>query len=292
MKPAAFDYYAPASVDDALARLSELGDEGKVLAGGQSLVPMMNMRLATPGGLVDIGGIDELNSIEVDADTVTVGANVTAEQLRTHTAAIEACPLLRQGLDHVSHRVIRNRGTVVGSLVHADPAGEMPGVFALLDAEIEIRHRDHTRTVTGSELFLGALEADVGEGELATKARFPVTPERTGSAFHELSRRHGDYALAGVAALVAVDADATLATARLAVIGVADRPVVLDLTEPLQQRRPDDLEAAVKLVREHLDPVSDIHGSADYRRHLAGVLAVRALTEAAGNARSRERSVT
>lgn len=291
MKPAAFDYFAPESVDDALAHLWELGDQGKVLAGGQSLVPMMNMRLATPAALVDIGRIDELNHIEVSADAVTVGANVTAEQLRTHTAAIEACPLLRQGLDHVAHRVIRNRGTVVGSIVHADPAGEMPGVFALLDAELELRHRDRTRTVTGSDLFLGALEADVREGELATFARFPVSPPRTGSAFHELSRRHGDYAIAGVAAVVTVEADAKLATARLAVIGVADRPVVLDLTEALQRRAPDDLEAAAKLVREHLEPTDDIHASAHYRRHLAGVLAVRALTEAAEGATSREGSV-
>ncbi len=293
MKPATFDYHAPRHVDEALQLLAELGEEGKVLAGGQSLVPMMNLRLATPSALVDISRLPELSDIEVEDGRITVGAAVTAERLRTHAAATAACPLLRQALDHVAHRVIRNRGTVVGSLAHADPAAEMPAVFALLGGELEVRRHDGQRHVTGEDLFLGALEADVHEGELATSVTFPVSPPRTGTAFHELARRHGDYALAGVASVVTLDDQEAVASARVAVIGVADRPVVVDVSEPLRGQQPDGLDAAAAadLLREQIDPSGDIHASASYRRHLSGVLAGRALTEAAAAAATQTEEV-
>lgn len=286
MKPPVFAYHVPEDVDDAIRLLGELGEDAKVLAGGQSLVPMMNMRLATPSALVDISRLPELSDIEVAGDAITIGAAVTSERLRTDAGATAACPLLRQALDLVAHGVIRNRGTAVGSLVHADPAAELPAVFALLGGQIELRSANGTRTLTGSELFLGALQSAVEEGELATSVRFPALPEHTGSAFHELARRHGDYALAGVAATVSLDADANVADARAVVIGVADRPVVIELGETLRGQPRDALEvsAAIDHLREGIDPSSDIHASGSYRRHLAGVLAGRALTDAAARA--------
>lgn len=286
MKPSPFTYHAPSDVDGALGLLDELGEDAKVLAGGQSLVPMMNLRLATPSALIDISQLPELRDIEVEEQQVTVGAAVTSERLRTHAAATTACPLLRQGLDLVAHAVIRNRGTVVGSLIHADPAAEMPAVFALLGAKIELRSRQGTRTVTGGDLFVGALQSDLREGELATSASFPAFPPRTGSAFHELARRHGDYALAGVAALVGLDEAGRVATARAVVIGVADRPVVVDLGDTLEGQAADhlDVTVAVERLRGSIDPSGDIHASAAYRRHLAGVLAGRALVDASARA--------
>lgn len=283
MKPPPFTYHVPEDIDAAVTLLSELGEDAKVLAGGQSLVPMMNMRLATPSALVDISRLPELSDIEVGVDTITVGAAVTSERLRTHVAATTACPLLRQALDLVAHGVIRNRGTVVGSLVHADPAAELPAVFALLDGRIELRSTSGTRTLTGGELFLGALQSAVREGELATSVTFPVLPEGTGSAFHELARRHGDYALAGVATTLHLDGDGNVEAARAAVIGVADRPVVLDLGETLRGQPRDrlDVTAAIERLRGGIDPSDDIHASGSYRRHLAGILAGRALRAAA-----------
>jgi aerobic carbon-monoxide dehydrogenase medium subunit len=290
VKPPAFDYHAPEDLDTALALLGELGEDGKVLAGGQSLVPMMNLRLATPAALVDITRIRELDHLEVDDDTVTVGATVTHEQLRTDRAAAASCPLLRQALDLVAHGVVRNRGTAVGSLTHADPAAELPAVVALLDARVELASSHGTRTVTGLELFLGSMEADVRDDEVATAAVFPVIPARTGTAFHELARRHGDYALAGVATTVTLDDDARISGARAAVIGVADRPVVVDLGAALSGQAHDALDVAdaVGHLREQLDPGDDIHATGSYRRHLAGVLCGRAIVEAAARAASSE----
>ena len=286
MKPPAFAYHVPEDVETAVGLLERVGDEGKVLAGGQSLVPMMNMRLATPAALVDITRLGELGDIEVGEDTVTVGAAVTAERLRTHAAATGACPLLRQALDLVAHGVIRNRGTVVGSLAHADPAAELPAVFSLLDGHLELRSRSGVRTVTGPELFLGVLHSDVRDDELATAVTFPALPARTGTAFHELARRHGDYALAGVATMVTLDDDASISAARAVVIGVADRPVVIDLGDTLHGQSHDalDTDDAVGHLREQIDPADDIHASGRYRRHLAGVLCARALADSVARA--------
>jgi len=283
VKPPVFAYHAPEDVDDAVRLLGELGEDAKVLAGGQSLVPMMNMRLATPSALVDISQLAELSDIEVAGDTITIGAAVTAERLRTHAGAIAACPLLRQALDLVAHGVIRNRGTAVGSLVHADPAAELPAVFSLLGGRIDLRSTSGSRTLAGSELFVGALQSAVEEGELATSVSFPALPGDTGSAFHELARRHGDYALAGVATTVSLDTDANVADARAVVIGVADHPVVVELGETLWGQPHDALEvsAAIDRLRESIDPSDDIHASGNYRRHLAGVLTGRALGDAA-----------
>lgn len=282
MKPAAFAHHAPRSLDEALATLADLGGDGKVLAGGQSLVPLMNMRLATPAALVDIERLDDLDTVTVDADGVTVGAR--ARQARVHRSddVHDAVPLLRQALDLVAHPVIRSRGTVVGSLVHADPAAELPAVLALLEGTVEVVSTDGRRTVAAADFLRGPLESDVHPGELAVAATFPRSAPGTRSAFVELARRHGDYALAGVAVTVTTDDDRHVTAARAAFIGVSDTPPVVDLTDALAGQADDalDLDAARQLADGALDPDDDIHATGAYRRHLAGVLLGRALDQA------------
>lgn len=286
MKPSAFAYHAPESVDEALATLAELGDDGKVLAGGQSLVPMMNMRLAAPAALVDIERLDDLDRIEVTADHVRVGARVRHSRLHRDAEVQAAIPLVRQALDWVAHPVIRNRGTSLGSIVHADPAAELPGVLVLLGGHVELATADGTRTVTGEDFIVGPLESDIRPGELATAVVLPRTPPRTGSAFVELSRRHGDYAVAGVAVTVAVDDDRHVTGARAVFIGVGDTPIVFELGATLSGQAADaiDVDAARELAVANLQPDADIHATAEYRRHLAGVLLGRALEQAAQHA--------
>ncbi|MGL5818598.1 MAG: FAD binding domain-containing protein, partial [Phycicoccus sp.] len=205
MKPAPFTYHAPRTVPETLDVLTRVGADGKVLAGGQSLVPLLTMRLAAPGHLVDIGGVDGLGTIAVDERWVRVGALVRHAGLERSAAADTALPLLRQAVQHVAHPAIRNRGTTVGSIVHADPAGEMPAVLALTGGVVEVAGTRGVREVASSEFFLGALETSLMPDELVVAARFGRFPRGTRTAFMESSRRSGDYALAGVA--VAVEAD-------------------------------------------------------------------------------------
>jgi aerobic carbon-monoxide dehydrogenase medium subunit len=286
VKPPAFAYHAPESVEAALATLGELGADGKVLAGGQSLVPMMNMRLAAPAALVDIERLDELDRLEVTAEHVRVGARVRHARLRADDEVAAAIPLLRQALDWVAHPVIRNRGTSLGSIVHADPAAELPAVLALLGGHVEVARSGATRDVAAADFLVGPLESDVRAGELATAVLFRRPPPGTGSAFVELSRRHGDYALAGAAVTVTVDADRRVTDARAAFIGVADTPAVVELADVLGGCAADDLDldAARVLATAGLEPDGDIHATAAYRRHLAGVLVGRGLEQAVQHA--------
>jgi aerobic carbon-monoxide dehydrogenase medium subunit len=283
VKPAPFAYHAPESVDEALAILAELGDDGKVLAGGQSLVPLLNMRLAAPAALVDIERLDALDTVEVTDAHVRVGARVRHSRLHRDDQAAAAVPLLRQALDWVAHPVIRNRGTSLGSIVHADPAAELPAVLALLGGEVEVAAATGTRTVAASELFLGPLESDVRAGELATAVTFPRLPAGSRTAFVELSRRHGDYALAGVGVRLTLDDDRHVTAAAATLIGVTDTPPVIDLSAALTGQAVDalDLAAAREVVDGVVEPDADIHATAEYRRHLTGVLLGRALTTAA-----------
>lgn len=286
MKPSPFAYSSPTSLDDALAVLDEVGDDGKVLAGGQSLLPILNMRLAAPAHLVDINRVEGLSFVRVEDGGVRVGALARHTEVERDPSAYDALPLLRQALALVAHPVIRNRGTTVGSLAHADPCGEMTAVLALLEGTVEVARRDATRTVAAADFFVGPLESALEPGELAVSAFFPRLPERTGTAFVEVARRHGDYAMCGLAAAVTLDGDGRVSRARAAYISVAPTPLVLDLTEPVRGQRVDaaDWAAAADLARERVDPEGDIHATADYRRHLAGVLTRRALGEAAGRA--------
>ncbi|HLN76808.1 MAG TPA: xanthine dehydrogenase family protein subunit M [Nocardioidaceae bacterium] len=285
MKPPPFTYHRPHTVEEAVQILAGLGEDGKVLAGGQSLVPLMSMRLSAPANLVDVNHLPDLDTVEVTSTQVRVGALARHSRVEKDAAAYAAIPLLRQGLSNVAHPTIRNRGTTVGSIVHADPAAEMPAVLVLLDGAVELRSVEGTREVPAGEFFVGAMESAVRPGELAVAATFRRPPDGSGSAFVELARRRGDYAMCGVGAVVTTEVGGALTSARVALIGVGDQPVLVDVTEALTgsgggfQR--DGLR---ELVDERIDPEGDIHATAEYRRHLAHVLTARALDEAHGRA--------
>jgi aerobic carbon-monoxide dehydrogenase medium subunit len=275
VKPPPFGYSRPESVDEALSTLAALGPDGKVLAGGQSLLPILSMRLAAPHHLVDINRLTELDYVRIDASTVRVGALARHARVLADTAARVAQPLLAQALRLVAHATIRNRGTTLGSFVHADPSGEMTAVLVLLGGSVRVASKSAQRDVPAHEFFLGPLESAVAPGELALEASFPVLGPRSGTAFVEVSRRQGDYAVCGVGALVELDRDGALSSARTAYLSVSATPLVLDVSEA-----GDDFAAAAALAREQVNPEADIHATADYRRHLAGVLTERALREA------------
>jgi carbon-monoxide dehydrogenase medium subunit len=284
VKPSPFVYTAPESLDGALAVLSDIGGDGKILAGGQSLLPILNMRLAAPAHVVDINRIAELAYVRVEPDAVRIGALARHADVEHDAGAYDVLPLLRQALRLVAHPVIRNRGTTVGSLAHADPSGEMTAVLALTGGSVTAAREGATREVEAADFFLGPLESSLEPGELAVAARFPLFPQRSGTTFVEVARRHGDYAVCGVAAVVTLDEGGTVLSARTAYISVSHTPLVLDLTEAVagQEVRRADWAAAGDLAGQQVDPEPDIHATADYRRHLARVLTGRALAEAAG----------
>lgn len=281
MKPPPFGYHAPRSLDEALAALAA-DPAGKVLAGGQSLIPLLNMRLAAPSALVDINRVGELDTLRAGDEGVRVGALARHARVERSDEAAAVQPLLRRALRHVAHPVIRNRGTVVGSLAHADPAAELPAVLAVLGGTVEAASAGGRRTIPAEAFFRGPLECALAPGEIAVAAFFPAAPPRTGTAFAETARRHGDYALTGVAAVVTLEEDLRVAAARAGYLGIAATPLVLDLTGPAGAG--GDWAAAAALVRERIEPEADIHASADYRRHLTGVLTERALRAAAADA--------
>lgn len=282
MKPSPFVYSAPRSLAEALDLLAGLDGEGKVLAGGQSLIPILNMRLAAPAHLIDINRIAELSYVRVEDAGVRVGALARHAEVENDEAAYDVQPLLRQALRLVAHPVIRNRGTTVGSLAHADPSGEMTAVLTLTGGSIELARRGSTRTVSAEDFFLSPLESALEADEIATSALFPAAPPRTGTAFEEVARRHGDYAMCGVAAMVTLGEDGAVRSARTSYISVGDTPDVLDLTDAVAGRAPPEAPwgEAGREAMEQVDPEPDIHASADYRRHLVGVLTERALRAA------------
>jgi carbon-monoxide dehydrogenase medium subunit len=285
VKPPPFRYSRPESVADALALLEP---ESKVLAGGQSLVPLLSMRLAVPEHLVDINRLAELSYVEVADGAVRVGALARHAEVLASPAAAAAQPLLRKALRWVAHPAIRNRGTTLGSLVHADPAGEMPAVLALLGGTVRVASTAGERTIAVSEFFLGPLESAVQADELAIEAQFPVLAAAgAGTGFAEISRRRGDYAVCGVAALAWLSTDGRVGGAAAAYLSVGPVPVVLDLTEAVAGAAADAaaFPAAADLARERLRPAPDIHATAAYRRQLAGVLTERALLAALAEAR-------
>ncbi len=282
MKPAPFAFLRPSTLEEALAALA--GEQGaKVLAGGQSLVPLLSMRLAAPSMLVDINALPDLGHIEIDEAGVRIGALARHAEVLASAEAAEAQPLLAMALSHVAHPTIRNRGTTVGSLVHADAAAEMPMVLRLLGGSVDVASVRGRRTIPAAELFAGPLESTLAHDEIAVEAFFPALPVGAGVAFEEIARRHGDYALVGVAALVELDGEG-VGRARLGYVSVSDVPVVVDVTNSL-----DDPTAAALA---ELEPADDIHASADYRAHLVKVLTTRVLAAAIDHARSRAGRVT
>ncbi|RIQ12029.1 FAD binding domain-containing protein [Jiangella rhizosphaerae] len=291
MKPAGFTYHRPVTVDDAVAVLAEVGPAGKVLAGGQSLVPLLNMRLAAPEHLVDINRLSGLAYVRADGDGVTVGALARHADVERDETAYAVLPLLRETLRHVAHPTIRNRGTTVGSIAHADPAGELTAVLALLGGTVTLRRAGGQRTVAAADFFTGPMSTCADAGELVTSVTFPVPEGRTGAVWTEVARRHGDYAVCGTGVVVTLDDDLRVAGARAAYVSMGPEPVVVDLTEAVAGAMYDDAgwPAAGRLAAGLLEPDDDIHATAAYRRHLAEVLTARALREAAGRAAGGQR---
>jgi CO/xanthine dehydrogenase FAD-binding subunit len=280
MKPAAFEYVVADSVEAAVAALA--AGDAKIIAGGQSLVPMLNFRLLRPATLVDINRIPGLAFIRDNGEAITVGALTRHHQLETSPVIAQHFPVLTEAMTHVAHLAIRNRGTIGGSLSHADPAAELPMMAVLLDAELRLVSASGTRTVASRDFFLDALTVDLAEGEMLTEITLPKLPPHTGWGFVEVSRRSGDFALAAVAVTLAV-ADGVIAQARIAMTGVAptarrasDAEAML-IGYRLDQGVGDDVIDAIRAVAE---PDTDLHASADYRRHLVGVLARKALLTA------------
>ncbi|GAA1871536.1 xanthine dehydrogenase family protein subunit M [Pseudonocardia ailaonensis] len=289
MKPAPFEHWAPTSVDEAVKILSGLDDPGdaKVMAGGQSLMPLLNLRLSQPAHIVDLNAVTGISEVYRERDTLVVGAMCrqrTAERSEDVAAAV---PLVVEALTNVGHPAIRNRGTVGGSIAHADPAAELPTVALCLDAELVAQGPGGERRIAAADFFDGFLSTALGEQEILTAVRFPVDGPGCGSAFAEVARRHGDFAMAGVAVHVRLSGD-TIAEARIAVSGVALTPVrAADAEAALRGATPGDeaFAAAAAATSAALDPASDLHASGAYRTHVAGVLVRRALATATDRAR-------
>ena len=276
MKPPPFDYLRPANLGEAVAQCARYGADAKILAGGQSLVPLLNFRLLRPNVLIDVNRLSELDYIRADEDGVRIGALTRHYTLETSAIIAERFPVVTAAMPQVAHLAIRNRGTIGGSLAHADPAAELPMLAVLLDAEIVTSSGTHT----AQGFFQAPLTTALAEGELVTEVFFPALPPRTGWAFEEASRRHGDFALAAVAATVTRSGDAIGAT-RIAAAGVGETPLRLAAVEQMlvgQRLTPELARATAQQAADCVEPFGDLHASPDYRRRLAMVLTERALT--------------
>jgi len=284
MKPAAFEYHQPRSLAEALQLLAELGDEAKLLAGGQSLVPLMNFRLARPAHLVDINKIDELRYVRAENGELRIGAMTRQRQLERSDLVAGQWPLLAEAIRYIGHVQIRNRGTIGGSLAHADPAAELPAVISALDAVLVVRGPGGERVLSPADFFVSAYTTALEPEELLTEIRIPAPAARAGTAWEEVSNRHGDFALVGVAASLTLGAGGTIESARVAFTGAGDTPIRSRRGEAVLvgQRPTEELfrEAGAAAVAD-LDPVTDVHVTADYRRKVAPVMARRALVRAA-----------
>ncbi len=284
MKPAPFAYHDPGSVEEVLELLAEFGDEAKLLAGGQSLVPMMNFRLARPAHLIDLNHLIPLRGMRIEGGELRIAAMTRQRELETSRDVMGAWPLLSELMPYVSHVQIRNRGTVGGSLAHADPAAELPAAMLVLNAQLVIHSRASERTEEADAFFRDAYETSLQPDELLTEVRVPAVAPRTGWGFQEVSRRHGDFAIVAAATLVTLEPNGLIREARIALAGVAGRSVRAPSAEAaLAGQRPgaEVFREAAALVTQHIDPASDIHASAEYRRHVATVITRRALEQAA-----------
>lgn len=285
MKPAPFAYFAPHNLDEALDLLAQHGYDGKVLAGGQSLIPTMNFRLAQPAALVDINRVTELAFLHEEAGGgLRMGAITRQRTLERSAAVARRTPLLYATMPFIAHVQIRNRGTIGGSLAHADPAAELPAVMVALDARFRLQSRRGARWVNAADFYIGLFTTELGEDELLTEIEIPPLPPRSGWSIQEIARRHGDYAIVGVAATVRLDESGVCRSARLVYFSVGEGPTPAPhAAATLQGRRPDAAtiaDAARAAAQEDIDPLGDIHATPAYRRHLVEVLGRRALHEA------------
>jgi len=286
MKPAPFEYLAPATVAETVGALAQHGDDAKVLAGGQSLVPMLNLRLARPAVLVDINGVAELDALREADGRVHIGA--LKRQAAMERWAVTHLPLLSEALRAVGHAAIRNRGTVAGSVAHADPASELPALLLCLDGAAVARGASGERVIPAGELFRAPLTTSLRPDELVTEVRFSLPRPDAGWGFAEVARRHGDFALVGAAALLWLDGAGRVDGARLALFGVGGTPVRGAAAEALltgQAPSPERIREAARAAAAALRPDGDLHASAGYRSEVAAVLAERTLTAALGRCR-------
>ena len=275
MKAPPFTYHRPDSLDEALALLAEHGDDAKILAGGQSLIPLMGLRMGRPAHVVDIGRIPGLADIDVaDDGSVTIGALVRHEQANTSSAIAEHAPLIAETMPWVAHRAIRTRGTVLGSIAHGDPAAEMPAVVIATGATLVATSAEGRREITADAFFEGYLDTALRSDEILTEVTFPAWPTSAVGSVVEVARRHGDYALVGLVTRLELDGD-TISDAALACFGAASTAVRVTAAERSlvgQPANPDTFAAAAAIVSSELNPPADIHGTTAYRKHLAGTL--------------------
>jgi CO/xanthine dehydrogenase FAD-binding subunit len=286
VKPPPFEYFAPTSVEEATALLAEHGDDAKVLAGGQSLIPLLSLRLARPAVLVDINGVDELRSITANG-TVTLGAVTRHRAVERSADVARAVPLLAAAVPYIGHAAIRTRGTIGGSVAHADPAAELPAVALALDATFTARTSKGERDITAEDLFVGYFTTSLEPDEVLTAVRFPTAAPGTGVSVQEMARRHGDFAMVAAMAQVTVR-DGSCDDVRLALVNVSDRPYrARDAEAVLRGSPPTDvaIAEAAEVATRDIEPVSDLHATAAYRTTVAKTLLQRALRDAISNAR-------
>lgn len=291
MKPAPFEYQAPDSLEAALDLLARHGSDAKILAGGQSLIPVMNFRLAQPACLIDLNRVPGLDFIRRGADGgLSIGALTRQRRLEREPLIAEAAPLLAEAVPWIAHPQIRNRGTFGGSLAHADPAAELPAVAVALRARFRLRKAGGDRWVEARDFFAGLFVTALEPEEVLVEAEIPPLPLRTGWSFLEVARRHGDYAQVGVAALVTLGEDGTCREARLVYLSVGDAPVEAPRAAALlagSDLGPAAVAAAADLAsNQEMDPLGDIHATPEFKRHLARVLTGRAVRRAAERARN------
>jgi carbon-monoxide dehydrogenase medium subunit len=282
VKPASFDYHSPTSIDDALGILQRHQGDARVLAGGQSLVPMMNFRLAAPAAIVDLNRIPNLAGIEVADGVVVIGAMARQRQIEFAPLIQEKIPLLGDAMRWVGHLPTRTRGTVGGSIAHADPSAEIPMVLQALAGEVMVRGPEGERRIAAPDLFLAPLSTTLAADEIITEVRFPVMPPEAGHAIEEFARRKGDFAIAAIAVMLVRDGE-RCATARLATAGIGPIPVRLNEAEAILEQRglgEAAVAAAAEKAAELVEPMSDQNASADFRRHLTAVLTRRAVLKA------------
>lgn len=288
MKPPRFEYAAPTTVAEAVALLQRYEGEAKILAGGQSLMPLLNMRLARPSIVIDLGKVAELNYIREADAKLAIGAMTTKRTVEDSALVQSRQPLLHAATVLIAHQQIRNRGTVGGSIAHADPAAEYPAVVVALDAELHAVGPGGARMIKATDFFMSYLTTALEPAEILTEARFPTLPARTGWSCLEVARRHGDFAMTGVVTTVTLDGGGICSAARLALFGVGPTPLRPQAAErALIGSKPSDTvfaEVARKVDEAIEEPLSDVHASAEYRRHLAQVLTRRALAEACARA--------
>jgi carbon-monoxide dehydrogenase medium subunit len=282
MKPPGFSYFAPTTLVEALALKTKYADDSAVLAGGQSLMPLLNLRMARPEVVIDLGRVAELAGVRALGDGVATGAMTRQRDVAASELVRERAPLLPAAIRYIGHAAIRNRGTIGGSLAHADPAAELPAVALALDAVVVARSTRGERSIAAADFFLGFLTTALEADELLVEIRFPPLRGTVTATFVEVARRHGDYALAGAGVACARSSDGTVTDVRIVLLGVGAGPVrAADAEAALRGARPGAFarDEVIRLATAELEPPSNSHGSSEYRRRIAGVVLGRALEE-------------